>query len=332
MKTLLLLLLCCRPFFLAGPCFEFLLNKGIAELEAKNYDKALLKWNGAMECPDAGPGERALLRQWIAIANERKTGPVRAGRREFVENFEAKTDKTAGQVNWSRQFVEAEGMAVIDRVKYANEAQARAVALRGAEVVAYANLLEITKGVRVQRSTTVRDLMTESDVVRTEVEGIVRGARREGEPREKDGLMYVRVRMPLYELSPLAAQTAAAAAAAPNPLYPRPEPAGWLLPPVPGETRALLLRFDGPFNPALAPVIADDQGNTLFDLSVLIAPPGSAPAVPPDWNGPKLEARAVQRADGTLHLPDNAGEVLAYLRERAETGGKMQPVVAFLSQ
>lgn len=333
MKIVFLALLLLANAQRPGPCYQLLFEEGRTACDQKKYDTAIKKWEGGLLCPDAGRNERALLRQWIDFAKEKKKGAANTAppkRRDFVEKVLTPTGP--GQIDWSNQFVEAEGVAVIDRKRYANAAQARAVAIRGAEIVGYANLLEIAKGVRVQRTTTVRDLMTESDVVRTEVEGIVRGARRVGEPEEKDDVIYVQVRMPLYQLSTLSIRTTGIGAYPETPAL-RPEPVGWLLPPPPGDSLALLLRFnDSRFDPALAPVIADETGTVLFDLSGLIAPPGGAPAAPPDWNGPKLEARAIQRADGTVHLPDNTGEVLEYLRKRAETGGKMQPVVAFLTE
>jgi len=322
----LLFSLACWP----GPdCFPLLLNQGRTAFDQQKYDTAIKKWNGALLCPDADAPRRALLRQWIELAHERKTGPMRTARREFVEKYETASDKIAGQVNWSRQYVEAEGMAVVDRAKYALEAQAVAVATRGAEVVAYANLLEIAQGVRVQRTTTVRDLMTESDVVRTEVQGIIRGARREGEPLEKGGIVYVKVRMPLYDLAPLAGKESGVMAGARAP-DPRPLSVGWLLPAGPGDSRALLLRFDdGRFDPALAPSLTDEGGRPLFDLAALISPTGTTPGSP-DWNGPLLEARAAQQADGTVRLLSNADAVLPYLQRRAEAGGKARPGVAFL--
>lgn len=324
----LLLFLPGRP----GPCFPVLLNEGRLAYDDKKFDTAIKRWNGALKCPDADESRRALLRQWIDLAAERKKGAANTTppkRRDFVEKFETPNGVPTGQVDWSAQYVEAEGMAVIDRVKYTSEAQAIAMATRGAEIVAYANLLEIAQGVRVQRSTTVRDLMTESDVVRTEVQGIVRGARRVGEPLEKAGMVHVRVRMPLYDLAPLAAKESGGIVAT-HPPDPRPQPVGWLLPPAPGDSAALLLRFDGGrFDPALSLVITDDSGLTLFDFAALVSPTGET-ARSSDWNGPKLEARAEQRADGTVRLLSNTDVVLSYLKQRALSGNTARPAVAFL--
>jgi hypothetical protein len=88
---------------------------------------------------------------------------------------------------------------VIDYEKYPNAAQARLMARRGAVVVAQRNLLEIIKGVHVTGETTVQDMITTRDYIYSRVEGIVKGAQPVGEPVERDGVMEVRLRMPLYE-------------------------------------------------------------------------------------------------------------------------------------
>ena len=49
------------------------------------------------------------------------------------------TPQANGQVNWSEQYIEAKGTAVIDYDRFPNQAQARAMATRGAIVVAQRN-------------------------------------------------------------------------------------------------------------------------------------------------------------------------------------------------
>jgi len=107
-------------------------------------------------------------------------------------------EKTNGKINWTQQFVEASGQAVIDTVKFKNPSQAKAMAIRGAVVVAQRNLLEMVKGVNVVGETTVQDMVTMNDYVYTRVEGVVKGAQQVGGPREKDGMMEVTLRMPIY--------------------------------------------------------------------------------------------------------------------------------------
>jgi hypothetical protein len=109
-----------------------------------------------------------------------------------------------GQIDWSSQFVEATGVCIIDKQKFPNERQAIEMAKRGAAVIAKANLLEIVQGVRIIRETTVKDMMAESDIVQTRLDGVLKGARTVGEPRIADGAVEVTVRVPIYERNGIA--------------------------------------------------------------------------------------------------------------------------------
>jgi hypothetical protein len=55
--------------------------------------------------------------------------------------------------------------------------QVRLMAERAAKADAYRNLLERVKGVRVEGETTVQDYIARNDVIRTRVDGVLRGAR-----------------------------------------------------------------------------------------------------------------------------------------------------------
>ena len=52
----------------AQDCFEPLFNKGITEYKAGNYDKAIIKWQGALDCPDLTKTNRDTLNHWIVKA------------------------------------------------------------------------------------------------------------------------------------------------------------------------------------------------------------------------------------------------------------------------
>ncbi|MDX8389499.1 MAG: hypothetical protein R8M38_03320 [Mariprofundaceae bacterium] len=92
----------------------------------------------------------------------------------------------AGGINWSSGKVFAEGVGVPpERAKYS--AQKRALACRAAVVDAQRNLLETTKGVRVQSKTLVKDFVVESDLIRTTVEGVVKGALLLDKSHDEDG-------------------------------------------------------------------------------------------------------------------------------------------------
>ncbi|MBW1740799.1 MAG: LPP20 family lipoprotein [Deltaproteobacteria bacterium] len=80
-----------------------------------------------------------------------------------------------GSVNWSQGIITATGIGAPPE-KYYGKPQARPMALRAAQLDAYRNLLEVTKGVRVDSTTLVKDYMVESDVIRSQVSGMVKGA------------------------------------------------------------------------------------------------------------------------------------------------------------
>ena len=102
-----------------------------------------------------------------------------------------------GGVNWSAGYIEAVGIGA-PADKTIGKANARPMALRAAKVDAYRNLLEITKGVRVDSTTTVKDFTVESDVINTQVDGLVKGAVVVNQEYMSDGTVEVRIRMPLY--------------------------------------------------------------------------------------------------------------------------------------
>ncbi|MCK9420439.1 MAG: hypothetical protein M0R70_13800 [Nitrospirae bacterium] len=102
----------------------------------------------------------------------------------------------SGKINWTAGEVSATGIGV-PPAQPANAAQARAMAERAAFVVAIRNLLEVVKGVRVDSETVVGNFMVQSDVIRTRVEGIVKGARVVKKQYLSDGSVEMLVAMPL---------------------------------------------------------------------------------------------------------------------------------------
>lgn len=102
----------------------------------------------------------------------------------------------SGQINWTSGEVFATGIGA-PPAHPVNAAQARAMTERAAFVVAIRNLLEIVKGVRVDSESVVENFMVESDVIRTRVDGIVRGARIVKTQYMSDGSVEVLVAMPM---------------------------------------------------------------------------------------------------------------------------------------
>ena len=83
-------------------------------------------------------------------------------------------------LDWSAGVVEAIGIGV-PPTNIRSKAQGRAMAVRAATADAQRNLIETLQGVSIDAETTVEDAMA-SDIIRTKVKGILRGARRVGKP------------------------------------------------------------------------------------------------------------------------------------------------------
>lgn len=177
-----------------------------------------------------------------------------------------------GSINWTGGYIEAVGIGAP-----ASKINARPMALRAATIDAYRNLLEITKGVRVDSATTVRDFTVKSDVINKQVSALVQGAVVADQQYMSDGTVEVKLRMSLYgDLVKIIVPTSiekrkevkepekpAAAAAAPAP----PPAAAPPAPPAPSTAEA----------PAATPV-----------------PPAAAPSAPIAYTGMVVDARGIQ--------------------------------------
>jgi len=100
------------------------------------------------------------------------------------------------KINWSEGYIEAVGIGAPPE-RYIGKPNARPMALRAAKVDAYRNLLEATKGVRVDSTTVVKDFTVESDVINTQVEGLVKGAKVVNQDYLSDGTAEVTLRIPM---------------------------------------------------------------------------------------------------------------------------------------
>jgi len=121
------------------------------------------------------------------------------GGRATAQTFgasEAVETTASGTINWTVGEVYSTGIGA-PPAHPSNAAQARAMAERAAFVVAIRNLLETVKGVRVDSETVVENFMAKSDVIRTRVDGVVRGARIVKKQYLSDGSVEVLVAMPM---------------------------------------------------------------------------------------------------------------------------------------
>ena len=173
-----------------------------------------------------------------------------------------------GSVNWSAGYIEAIGIgAPPDRS--VGKINARPMALRAAKVDAYRNLLEITKGVRVDSTTVVKDFTVESDIINTQVEGLIKGAQVVDQQYMSDGTVEVRLRMPLYGnlsqiMIPMAIEKRKSVPP-PAPATPAPAVTAPPAPPDPVAYTGLVVdaRSIGA-RPAMSPRIYDENGKEVY--------------------------------------------------------------------
>ena len=189
-------------------------------------------------------------------------GPLKSS--DFVE----KMDK--GQINWTNQYIEAEGNSVFDTTRFKIKNQAKLMAQRGAMVDAQRNLLEIVNGVLVEGQTTVKDLVVESDEVKTKVSGMLKGAMQVGKTKFEDGIATIRLRIPLYA-------DGLAEAVDTMPFQPIPKATETSADSLPAN---VVLSVSGGYKPRLFPKLTDDQNNIILDMANAFDPSnGKAPTI-----------------------------------------------------
>lgn len=98
-------------------------------------------------------------------------------------------------VNWSSGTIQAEGAGAAPA--NAPPSTGRMMACRAAVVDAQRNLLESIQGVRVEGTTVVANMMVESDIIKTTVNGVLQGAQViKRDPRD-DGSCFVEMSAPM---------------------------------------------------------------------------------------------------------------------------------------
>jgi hypothetical protein len=102
-----------------------------------------------------------------------------------------------GNINWSAGYIEAVGIGALPD-NLIRKINVRPIALRAAQKNALNNLLEITKCVQVDSATSIKDFTVESDVVDTQVNGLVKSAIVVDYQYMSDGTAEVKLRIPLY--------------------------------------------------------------------------------------------------------------------------------------
>ena len=177
-----------------------------------------------------------------------------------------------GAMNYSNGFVVATGIGAISPLAQ-NPGMARATAVRAAKVDAMRNLLEAVMAITVSSETTVRGAAIENDVVKTSVEGMVRGARMrdiDGDGRGSNSdIRYlsdtsIEIEMEVHMsgiseviLPPAGYAPAPVAGGAPAPASPSA--------PRPGTVTGLIVDARGlGLRPAMSPKIVDQNGGVVY--------------------------------------------------------------------
>jgi hypothetical protein len=150
------------------------------------------------------------------------------------------------------------------------------MALRAAKMDAMRNLLEATKGVRIDSNTVVRNFAIQSDVIRSEINGVVRGAKIVDESYMSDGTVEVTIEISLHGEFSEAVLPAEIKKIEPirpisNSSNKKPDTPEMEIKPSKPESEELTgLIVDArklKLNPALAPRILDENGKEVYGTS-----------------------------------------------------------------
>ncbi|MCX7990919.1 MAG: hypothetical protein N2999_02635 [Proteobacteria bacterium] len=157
--------------------------------------------------------------------------------------------------------VKGEGAAPADRPL--SPAQKRIMAIRAAQVVAYRNLAEFLQGVNVYGETLVKDAAVTSDIIKTKVEALVKGAQivsEQYDPMSELGIVYLKVDM--FGTAGLAGQLIPALLPTipPAPMY-----APAMVPPAEPYDSLIIDVTDYSFKPALINRIVTEKGEAVYE-------------------------------------------------------------------
>lgn len=171
-----------------------------------------------------------------------------------------------GEVDWAAGVVTGVGIGVAPP-DAANATQAQALARRAALSVAYRNLLEAVKGVRVDSKTTVRNYTVTRDEIETRVQGLVHKATVINEQVLADGTIQVTVQMKIS--GELPTSLLPSPAAPPTPLFTdgsgANKPAIAAMPAEPRSYTGVVVNAEGlPVKPAMNPRIIMEDGRVAY--------------------------------------------------------------------
>ena len=135
-------------------------------------------------------------------------------------------------VDWGGKVITVKGMGTANPAMATNPAHAAMMARRAAVTDGYRQLAEIVQGVQVDAETTVEQMMLTSDIVRTKVSAVIKGAVVVSEQAIPGGY-EVTMQMPLFGDTGLST----AVMTPPPAIQPFPEPAPEVIPSMPTDSQ-----------------------------------------------------------------------------------------------
>lgn len=181
--------------------------------------------------------------------------------------------------NWNTNTIQVTGMGVSNPALAKTPAHASMMARRAAVADAYRQLAEAVNGVQVDAETTVEQMMLTSDIVKTRISAVIRGAQIVDEGELAGGGYSVTMEIPLFGGAGGLAETVIER---PTYVEPIPMPAPDYRPPVDytpptipdyqpptrssGNYTGLVVdcRSLGRLNPVMSPVIKDESGAKIY--------------------------------------------------------------------
>ena len=181
----------------------------------------------------------------------------------------AVSGKVDAAPNWNTNVIQVTGTGVANPNMATTPAHASMMARRAAIADAYRQLAEAVNGVQVDAETTVEQMMLTSDVVRTRISAVIRGATVVSEGELAGGGYSVTMEIPLFGGSGGLAETVIER---PVQIEPFPTPAPDYRPPViesrpsRGGYTGLVVdcRGLGTLNPVMSPVIKKVGGQKIY--------------------------------------------------------------------
>ncbi len=194
-------------------------------------------------------------------------------------------DVPGGAINWTDGVIEVTGTGIMPET--GSLAQKQMMGYRAAIADAYRKLSEALDGVRIDSQTTVKNYVTESDVVRTQVSSLIKGAQAGKATYRNNGSVEVKLTLDLHGKNRSLAsivvpsQHQVSAPSAPAPIVPSPAstapatPAPAVPTPVTEDYTGVIIDAKGlSAEPAMSPSLVDESGAELYLGSLPADPDG----------------------------------------------------------